>query len=272
MIATKKKVFDKFAKEEIESDYIYPIEYGGPKPIEEQIRKIAKIFNLDATQALVYAKNLQPCPNCAEGRFAIPSVEALAKKYFPKINNASEKYCYAVNLVQKKIVKSRGLAQWIFCSIFGRAGTNFLSIWPIHLKRTARTEYALRVIAETQKSDILIIDCQLGMLHRGRSARRSRALFESNEFGLDSLAIGSIILTNPQRFARDEELHILCAGDEYSSSIYGDFTEVPLYRILDGLINLDSKYQNAVIAKYGSATAFIPQSEFESYVDKTIDP
>jgi len=40
-------VTDKFKDEEVQSNYTYPREYDGPKPIEEQVKALAEILNLE---------------------------------------------------------------------------------------------------------------------------------------------------------------------------------------------------------------------------------
>jgi len=180
-------VTDKYKDEEVSSNYTYPKEYKGPKPINDQIKAIAKIFSLNPSQALEFAKNLPELPNGAEGWFAIPSDTGL-QKLFPQITDPAERYCAGVQLVHTKIASSRSFYNY-------RDG----QITPAQLRVHTRTAHTLDLIAENQPGDILIVAGQLGMRHRGRSVRRAREVFVSNEFGLGSLAVGSIVLTHPER-------------------------------------------------------------------------
>ena len=116
---------NQFADEEVSSTYEYPKEYKGSKPIEEQIKALAKILDLDPTQALKFAKSLPKLPVGAEGWFAIPSVDALAKKHFPKVTDMAEKYCQALQLIHKKVADSRSFYNY-------REG----KITPAHLRVT----------------------------------------------------------------------------------------------------------------------------------------
>jgi len=241
-------ISNQFADEEVNSSYKYPDEYKGPRNIKEQIKKIAKIFNLDPAKALEYAKNLPRLPNGAEGWFAIPSVEAIAKKHFPGVTDAAEKYCRAIQLVLKKIAESREFYNY-------REG----NITPEHLRLTARTAYVLEQIAETQKGDILIVACQLGMRHRGRSVRRAREVFAANEFGLGSLAIGSIVLTHPERLVRSSELDMDCPGDEFSPVADGDFSHAPIFHFSSDGAGLDTYFVDVAHDGYGSASGFLSQ-------------
>jgi len=106
---------NQYADEEVPSNYDYPSKYGGPKPIEDQIKAIAEIFGLDPTSALEYAANLPELPEGAEGWFAIPAVDALAAKHFPEVTDEAEKYCRAVLLVFEKLAASRRGLMVILC-------------------------------------------------------------------------------------------------------------------------------------------------------------
>jgi len=241
-----------FANEEVRSSYVYPKEYNGPKSIEEQqIKEIAKIFGLDPSNALEFAKNLSALPDDAErwfGWFAIPSVDALAVRQFPEVTDPAEKYCRALQLIHQKIAESRSFTNW-------RDG----QINTAHLRVSARTLEAMNKIAETQKGDILIIAAQLGMRHRGRSIRRAREVFVQNEFGLTSVAVGSIALTHPERFVRYKELGIDCAGDKFSDDGDDSFGRAPCFGFGGGEVEFDTELVSVAHDGYGSASLLFPQ-------------
>ncbi len=239
-------VSDQYANEEVRSNYTYPKEYKGPKPIADQIKAIAKIFDLDPSQAIEFAKNLPALPEGAEGWFAIPSVDALAKKHFPEVTDPVQKYCQAVQLVHAKIAASRSFYNY-------REG----QITPAQLRVHARTAHALDLIAETQKGDILIVAAQLGMRHRGKSVRRAREVFVANEFGLGSLAVGSIVLTHPERLVRWEELDMDCAGDEFSPEADGDFSESPVFGFSGGGVRFGADFVGGPYDSFGSVSGFL---------------
>ena len=107
-------VSNQYANEEVHSSYTYPKEYKGPKPIADQIKAIAKIFDLDPSHAIEFVKNLPVLESFVPadalkwtGWFAIPLVDALAKKHFPEVTDLAQKYCQAVQLVHAKIAASR---------------------------------------------------------------------------------------------------------------------------------------------------------------------
>ena len=240
---------DRYADEEVRSSYTYPKEYKGPKPIADQIKAVAAIFDLDPTQALEYAKNLPALPEGAEGWFAVPSVDAIAAKHFPEVTDPADKYCRAVQLVHTKISESRSFYNY-------RDG----QITPAQLRVSARTAHALDLVAEKQPGDILIIAAQLGMRHRGRSVRRAREVFVQDEFGLTSLAVGSIVLVHPERLVRWEELDMDCSGDEFDDPDDDvRFSLAPLFCFLDGRVGFGARGSAYALDRYGSASGFVSQ-------------
>ncbi len=240
---------DQYTDEEVRSSYTYPKEYKGPRPIVDQVKAIAKILGLYPSPALEFAKKLPALPDGAEGWFAIPSVDALAKKHFRKVTDPALKYCFAIDLVLDKIEASRSFEN---C----RLGL----IPPERLRVHARTAHALDLIAETQKGDILIVAAQLGMRHRGKSVRRAREVFTANEFGLGNLAVGSIVLTHPERLVRWEELDMDCSGDEFSSfSNPSYFGNSSYFVFRDRKVEFDTHFDSNPSSGLGAVSGFLSQ-------------
>ena len=238
---------NQFANEEVQSNYTYPPEYDGPKPVVEQVTTLAEILNLDSTNALEYAKNLPELPAGAEGWFAIPSQSGL-EKLFPEIKNDAERYFVGV-LIHKKIADSRNFYNY-------RDG----QITPNRLRVHARTAHALDLVSRNQPGDILIVAGQLGMRHRGRSVRRARECFDENEFGLGALAVGSIVLTHPTRLVRWEELDMDCSGNDFNDpDSVVRFGRAPLFFWSFGGVKFGTERVSRARDCYGSASAFLPQ-------------
>jgi hypothetical protein len=238
---------NKYKNEEVRTVYGYPQEYKGPKLIEQQIKAIAEIFGLDPASALEYAKKLPVLPDGAEGWFAIPSVDALAAKHFPEVTDPVEKYCRALQLVHQKIAESRSFYNYRY----GQIDT-------AHIKVSLRTQEMMQKIAETQKGDILIIAAQLGKRHGGRSVRRAREVFVANEYGLTSVAGGSIVLVHPERLVRWEELDMDMAGDEFSDGGGGFFGHAPCF-CFSGRVGFGTEDVSHPGDHYGSASGFVSQ-------------
>jgi len=242
------RVTDQFKNEEVRSNYGYPKQYKGSKPIAEQIMALNMILGLDPASALEYAKNLPQVPNGAEKWFAVPSVPALAAKHFPEVTDPAEQYCRAVQLIHEKLAASRTFHNY-------REG----EITADRFRMTAKTAEAMDRIMAEQKGDILIIAAQLGMRHCGRSVRCAREVFVTNEFGLGSLAVGSILLTHPEREVEWEQLHMDCPGDEFSPKAAGKFSYAPCFHFHVDLLKFDTSGVSNAHEHYGSASALLPQ-------------
>ena len=244
-------VSDSYVREEVSSRFVaYSPQYQGSKPIEEQVMIVAEIFGLDPAPALEYVANLPPLPADAEGWFAIPSVSALARIHFPKITAAGEQYCQSVNLVLRKIAVDHTFTN--YCEGFIDQG---------HLRVHARTQQALEVIESWQQdSDILMVPAQLGMKHRGRSVHRARERFMGNEFGLTSLAVGSILLTHPSRLGQWDELDMDCLGDEFDDPASNvRFDETPIFHFVLGKIGFNTRwFDYDAVGRCGSVSGFLP--------------
>ncbi len=132
-------------------------------------------------------------------------------------------------------------------------------ITPRQLRQHVRTLQAFEQIAETQKGDILIIPVQYGIRHRGRSVRRARECFGTNEFGLGAFAVGSMALTHPERYVRWEQLHTDCAGDEFAPDADGDFSGSPVFLFVVGRLEFLTGVVSHAYVPYGSVSGFLPQ-------------
>lgn len=233
-------VSDQYANEQVATDYNYPANYR-PKPITEQIEAIAKLFGLDGTAAYAYAKNLEAnkaeLPEGAEGWFAIPRFEAVAKTYGE-----------AVEKVLGLVGKSRKFQNWLKGQLHER-----------YLRQSERTKQMFAQLAEKQTGDILIVPAQFGFLHRGQSVRRARETFAEHEFGLGAFAVGTLLLTHPEREVEWEQLHIDCSGDEYSPDAGGQFVLAPVFGWDDGKLRFYSYWSSNADKQCGSASGFLPQ-------------
>jgi hypothetical protein len=218
---------------------------------------LAALFDLDPTQALEYAKNLPTLPKEAEGWFAVPSVDAIAARYFPEVTDPVDKYCWAVRLVHTEIMKSRPFYS-----------SRNSQITPAQLRVRAHTVHALDLVAKNQLGNpstgsgpsILIIAAQLGLRHRSRSVRRAREVFMTNEFGLTSLIVGSIVLVHPERLVSWGELDIDCPGDEFDNPNDDDrFSRAPFFLLDGGRIKFVTRRVSSVYSRFGSASGFVSQ-------------
>ena len=230
-------VNNQFANEEVESSYGYLSGYN-PKGITEQTNILRQLI-----PGIGFADEKitqQPLPANAEGWFAIPRWQSVAKTY----GEAVEK---VLDLIRKQ---RKGK--------FYNCRENKLG--KQYLRQHERTAKKLETLADQQKGyDILVVAAQFGLRHRGRSVRRAREVFMANEFGLGAFEIGCMILTHPERLQHYDDLWIDCAGDEYAPGGDGGFSYAPCFVFRVGEVRFDASGSDGVFSVYGSPSGFLPK-------------
>jgi len=229
---------NQFADEEVNSGYSYPEDHR-VKDIADQVQILKSAFPelKDATYDESIAAKLLP-PN-AEGWFVIPRWEKLGSMYGEAVD---------------KVLQAIGSSRTFYNYREGQTG-------PAYLRQHSKTAEAFQKLEDEQKGhDILIVPCQLGLRHRGRSVRRAREIMNAGEVGLGALAVGCVLLSHPKREVRWEQLHMDCAGDEFAPDADGDFSIAPYFYFHDGGVEFDTDYGGNAIENCGSASAFLPQS------------
>ena len=242
---------NQFANEEVKSSYKYPKEYKGPKPLSQQIDALAKIFGLSLGYTSEFVEKVLPAltlPDGAEGWFAIPSVDALAARFFPEVKDPQKRLCAASNLVLAKIGESRTFQNY-------RAG----QLTPDRFRLNARTAHALDVLAEQQKGDIWIVGGSFGKRHAGRSVRRAREVFVGQEFGGHTVAAGSMLLTHPERLISYDDLRMDIPGDEFDPDADGSFGGAPLLVFVGDGVGFGTGWVDGPYGGCGSVSLFLPQ-------------
>ena len=81
----------------------------------------------------------------------------------------------------------------------------------------------------------------------------------ANEFGLGAFASSIMVLTHPERLVQWEQLHVDCAGDEFSPGADGDFSSAPVFYFYDGKVEFSAYWCDHANRDYGSASAFLSQ-------------
>lgn len=239
--ARELSVTNQFADEEVSSNYAYPAEYKGPRSIREQVKMVAEMFGLDAAPTIKWLDENpdMKLPSGAEGWFAVPRWQKLGATY----NEA-----FAV--VLKKIAESRKFYNY-------REGV----LGPEYLRQTDRKIQMMEKLAEEQGNpDILIVPAQFGLKYRGCSVRRARVKMpKKTEFGLGAFEVGIMTLVHPERFVRWEQLHVDCAGDEYSPGADGQFGPAPIFLFRGGRLEFYAGWFVSARDHYGSASGAVPQ-------------
>jgi hypothetical protein len=234
-IIKRHAISDHYKAEEVRSTSVYPERYRF-RPVEAQVTMLRKYFpQLGDCMERMGRRQL---PEGAEGWFAIPRWQAIA-----------DSYSEAVGQVLAVVEQQRKFAN----QVAGKVGTAFL-------RETDRAARAKEILGEQQAgNDILVVAAQLGILHRGKSARRTRVVMKANEYGLGTFAVGCILLTHPERLSHCDSLMIDCCGDEYSLTGSGVYDRVPLFDYdLSGL-QFSVFYHDRARPQWGSPTAFLFQ-------------
>ena len=228
-------VSNQFADEEVESSYAYPKGYK-VKGITEQTNILRQLFPGIGFADEKLAE--QPLPPNAEGWFAIPKWQTLAPTYGEAV---------------EKVLAMIGSKRKFYNYRDGQLGAEYL-------RQHAKTVKMFQKLGDEQKDhDILVVPAQFGLRHKGRSVRRAREVFTANEFGLGAFAIGIMVLTHPERLVQWEQLHVDCAGDEFSPDADGDFSGAPIFHFNDGEVKFDAGWYDLAYEYYGSASAFVSQ-------------
>lgn len=226
---------NQFADEEVQSDYEYPKDYK-VKGITEQTNILRQLFPDIGFADEKIAE--QPLPTNAEGWFAIPKWQMLASTY-------SE----AVKKVLAMIASHRK-----FCNNLDD------QLEADCLRQHTKTVNMFQKLDDEQKDfDILVIPAQFGLRHKGRSVRRAREVFTTNEFGLGVFAIGIMLLTHPEREVQWEQLHVDCAGDEFALENAGDFSGTPVFDFFGDKVEFSADWSDDANECCGSASAFVLQ-------------
>jgi hypothetical protein len=229
----------------------YPSNYGGPEPIIEQIQMLGELLKLDPVPALCYTKQLPPLPEHAEGWFAIPSLSAVEARF--QDVDADELHCKGIWLILNTMRNNRNFYLYNDPTV----------ITSEDLRRTARTSKALSLVMHNQPGDILLVAAQLGMRHRGRSVLEVCEALLPNEYGLDSVAVGSILLTHPGRLSSWGDLAMVCAGDVPPSNC-GPISsiETVCFQMIADFLELGLWYSAAEEpGMRGAVTGFLPAGD-----------
>jgi hypothetical protein len=241
MMATVRElsVPNEFADEEVESSYGYLSGYRpNSKSIADQVKRLQELLPGIGCANEKLAE--QPIPEGAEGFFAIPRWQKVGKTYEE-----------ALQKVLDLIKQTRNGKFYNY-----REG----KIGPDRLRLRAKTEKALETLGQQQEgNDILVIPCQFGLRHRGRSVRRGLEVMPAMEFGNDPFTIGCMLLTHPERLQHYDDLWIDCAGAEYDCGGGGAFHGAPYFCFFGDEVEFGGRFSGSANAGFGSSSGFLPQ-------------
>ena len=236
-MATTSTTSSQLAGEKIVPIDKYPLNYN-PKGIPEQTDRLRELFPV---LGYVDERSLNyPLPNGAEEWFAIPRWQKVALTYAD-----------AVQIVLNTIEKTRN-------GKFYNDREGFINAE--RFRQSSKTAEMFQILSRQQKHpDILVVPCQFGLRHCGRSVRQATEFMGATEFGLDTFSIGIMLLTHPERLGHHNDPWVDCAGDEFSDGGYS-FDLAPFFKFHGFFGEVELGAGNVVIANsnFGSASAFLP--------------
>jgi hypothetical protein len=214
-----------------------------PKPLAEQV---VRLKELHPQLKDVEVADSGELPAGAEGWFAIPNIWKADSILTGNYNDSVKRVLDLIK--QDRNGKFHNYRD-------GQLG-------PERLRQSARAEATMLKLSEEQgHPDILVIACQFGITHRGRSVRRAReVMVDQNQFGLGAFAVGIMILTHPDRLKHYDDLWIDCAGDEFDDpGADVRFDHAPYFRFHGGKVKFGARWTDSAVDGYGSASGCLPK-------------
>ncbi len=236
---------NRFANEEIGSNYTYPEGYNAHPTLEENIQDLGEELKI-------------------------------LRAFFPELKNSDFDRHFGYRIRMGDVVLPEGAERWTLIPLWSKIASHDKAVTKVldiiepghdhartgegYLRRQARTEKMLRILREEQhNNDILLVPVQFGLRHRGRSVRRAREVFADNEFGLGTFEVGIMLLTHPEREVQMEQLDVDCAGDEYNEKVElnDGYSRRAMFYFRDGKIRSDSELLKTACSYNGSVSAFL---------------
>lgn len=226
-----------YVDEELESACSYPKEWQLKSVLEQLavLQQIKEFKTFDANQVVEIAEKFSKLPEGAEGLAVIPKPSRVASSYNE-----------AVVLMTELMAKNR--KDW-YTNREGYLG-------PEYLRLTGKTQQVLAKLEKETPGDYLVIPVQTGLRHRGRSVRRAKVMFSSNEFGFGPYEVGIILLVHPERLQKSKHLAIDCAGCEYSPAAAGQFDNYLYFYRFDGRLRFYDGWAGSAHRCFGSMSGF----------------
>ncbi len=224
-------VVDMHEHEEVPSAFKYPKEYKRVS-IDQQILILEKYF--PGITFLIKTPN-EPLPENAEDLFVIPHWNQIANTY------------------PKAVEKVFNIFKLVFdCESF--------SFDKYLIRQTAKTNKAFNeIMMNTSKYiDTCVMPAQFGIWHCGRSDWRAQAMFKENEFGPGIYATLIMIITHPERVKWNDDLMIICTGDEisYKNDYHNVFSNCLFISKAGEDLRFHVEYSGKVYSNYGPVSAF----------------
>ncbi len=231
-----------FIGEEVATQYGYFSGYE-PKSIVAQVAILGQLFPelqnkwLENKLFLTAESQQSTLPAHVEGFFVIPHWSIVARNYQGAVKKV-------LALLESK--NEQAFQNYRKDKLDGK-----------YLHETPIKTRLMKTLRDEQGSDILLIPAQFGIYHGGRSARRACAAMNRSEFGLGVFEAGIMLLTHPERLKDENDLAVICSGDEYSLDADGNFDNAPIFDFSEGDLNFTTCWVGQTGPGSGSASGFI---------------
>ncbi len=127
-----------------------------------------------------------------------------------------------------------------------------------HMCPVKKTKDALSAFEDKTGGDVIVLAVQSGIHHRGTTILDVRKQLPTKEFGLTAEMVAVLLLTNPERLVKDDDLAIDCTGSKYAPGAVGDFYYAPCWSVKKGKLRFSFGRLDFPAPRFGSATAFAP--------------
>lgn len=202
-----------------------------------QIERAGKIFGIETSHALEYAKALPEISDEAEAWSVTPKFSAIGETY---------------EIASRKVVDMTTGMEWFD----GDSGTGCAEGF---LRQSGEKAKILNELYDSQKGDIVIFPAQFGLRLRGFTAICARNCFKENEFGLGVFELVANNLINPGRFGANANFRIMLMGDEFGSNHRKEYClDFPGVRIGEKGLNLTFLESHVHGNNYAVPTGFLP--------------
>ena len=241
---------NQYKDEEVESSHYYLSGYQGPGSINDQLIRLKQLF------PEVGGANPELVAKIESGEVTLSNIP---KRYpeedrnfwcLPHWSKVAPTYSEAVSKVFALLSDIR--AGVFYNSTKGLTDHN-------HLRETERKARMMNEQHAKQGADVIILELQFGLRHRGRSVRRVRAVMSGAEFGLGIYEIAVMLLLSPKRLVIYHDLWIDASGDEWRPEGTGIFVYAPYLGFYRDRVQFGCRKVQAAGDGCGSASAFVAQ-------------
>jgi hypothetical protein len=234
-----------YADEKTEGNYGYPRGYK-PLVVRTQRSVLKKYYpDLDASFVDMLVADMRTLPEGAEQIQVVPKLSAVAR--LQGIDDPyGKRYGECVEIMLGHIGSTRNFYNY-------RSG----KLTEKHIRLLAKTREWLEKLEAGTPGDFIVIALQVGKRWAGYSVRNGRFQMTALEIPMPSWVVGHHILTHPKREVEWEQLHMDCAGDEYSFDGDGQFGLAPVFSFGDGRLVFGARDVGDALSHCGSVSAFV---------------